>query len=115
MKASQCDFGEFSLRPTNRSRDDQSRRQKATSGTLGITIYNGKANRDDLVIVAAGRIAEEELLGDVYEIGCSGDDETLRNLALNLSCFHGDPTNMLLRETEASARELVKQYAATIP
>ena len=80
-------------------------------GNIGHTwsYHNGKANRDDLVIVAAGRIAEEELLGDVYEIGCTGDDEILRSLALKL----GD-ANTLLRETEASARELVKQYAATI-
>ena len=80
-------------------------------GNIGHTwsYHNGKANRDDLVIVAAGRISEEELLGDVYEIGCTGDDEILRSLALKL----GD-ANTLLRETEASARELVKQYAATI-
>ena len=81
------------------------------NGNIGHTwsYHNGKANRDDLVIVAAGRISEEELLGDVYEIGCTGDDEILRSLALKL----GD-ANTLLRETEASARELVKQYAATI-
>ena len=80
-------------------------------GNIGHTwsYHNGKANRDDLVIVASGRISEEELLGDVYEIGCTGDDEILRSLALKL----GD-ANTLLRETEASARELVKQYAATI-
>ena len=70
-------------------------------GNIGHTwsYHNGKANRDDLVIVAAGRIAEEELLGDVFEIGCTGDDEALRSLALKLA--HGD-ANTLLRETEAS-------------
>ena len=84
-----------------------------TSGTHGI-IRNGEATRDDLVIVAAGRIAEEELLGDVYEIGCSGDDETRRKVALKLAGGDSSAADTLLRETEASARSLVKQYAATI-
>ena len=85
-------------------------------GNIGHTwsYPNGKANRDDLVIVAAGRISEEELLGDVYEIGCTGDDEILRSLALKLSAGDSNAADALLRETEASARALVKQYAATI-
>jgi hypothetical protein len=86
------------------------------NGNAGHTwnYHNGAATGDDLVIVAAGRIAEEELLGDVYEIGCSGDDETRRELALKLSGGDSDAADALLRNTEASARALVKQYEKTI-
>ena len=85
-------------------------------GNVGHTwnYRNGEATRDDLVIVAAGRIAEEELLGDVYEIGCSGDDETRRKVALKLAGGDSSAADTLLRETEASARSLVKQYDKTI-
>ena len=50
----------------------------------------------------------------MYEVGCSGDDETRRRLALKLSAGDSNAADALLRETEASARALVKQYAATI-
>jgi hypothetical protein len=73
--------------------------------------HEGDANRDTMVIVAAGRIAEEILLGDVYEAGCSGDDETLRKLALRLADGNADA---LIAEAQARARVLVKQYAKTI-
>ena len=58
------------------------------NGNIGHTWnhHNGKANRDDLVIVAAGRISEEELLGDVYEVGCSGDDETAAPAGIETVC-----------------------------
>jgi hypothetical protein len=74
----------------------------------------GDANQDDLVIVAAGRIAEEELLGDVFESGCSGDDEAMRKLALKLTNGIVDDANTLLASAEAKARALVRQYNKTI-
>jgi len=67
-----------------------------------------------LVIVFAGRVAEEELLGDVYEAGCAGDDATLRSLSLKLASGNVDAANRLLDGAEASARSLVKQYDKTI-
>ena len=66
------------------------------------------------MIVAAGRIAEEELLGDVFESGCRGDDEAMRTLALKLAGQDAGVANTLLAKAEGKARALVKQYSATI-
>jgi hypothetical protein len=100
-------FGRPIVRVTINSSDD---------GLLGHAwnYHTGDTNCDDLVILAAGRIAEEELLGDVFEAGCASDNKKARDLALKLA--HGDTElaeTILFGATE-SARGFVKHYTPTI-
>jgi hypothetical protein len=77
--------------------------------------YNPAApNKDDLILLAAGRAGEEVLLHSVFEHGCSGDDERARELALKLSGGDTDAANTLLREAAIAARALVEKHSSAI-
>ena len=76
--------------------------------------HQGAPNKDDLIILAAGRAGEEVLLHSVFEHGCSGDDEKARELALKLANGDADAANTLLREAAIAARALVEKYSSAI-
>ena len=76
--------------------------------------HQGAPNKDDLIILAAGRAGEEVLLHSVFEHGCSGDDEKAKELALKLANGDADAANTLLREAAIAARALVEKYSSAI-
>ena len=87
-----------------------------TGDTAGHTWNHrtGEANKDDLVILAAGYCGEGLLMGDVNDHGSSDDVEQARTLALKLANGDVAKANALLREAEATARGIVEKHQSAI-
>jgi hypothetical protein len=87
-----------------------------TGDTAGHTWNHrtGQANTDDLVILAAGYVGEEILMGDVNDHGSSDDVEKSRDIAKKLANGDVAHANTLLREAEAAARGVVQKYSSAI-